>query len=104
LIEGACKTLLQQSLADSAGLQAAALAEMTNKYGIRVLDWPDDVLAALKEAWAKVAKEEGDQDYFFRFVLDDLDKFRAKPAAEAPASPVTGSAAPEAAPAQTAQP
>ena len=105
VIEGACNTLLHQSLADSAGLQAAALAEMTAKYGVRVETWPDEVLAALKEAWAKVAKEEGDQDYFFRFVLDDIDKFRVQPpAAEAPVSTEPGSGPPEAAPAQTAQP
>ncbi len=103
LIEGACKTLLQQSLADSAGLQAAALAEMTNKYGVRVENWPDDVLAALKDAWAKVAKDEGDQDYFFRFVLDDIDKFRAKPAASDDPAP-TRAPSQQDMPAQTAQP
>ncbi len=103
LLEGACKTLLHQSLADSAGLQAAALAELTNKYGVRVVNWSDDVIAALKEAWAKVAKEEGDRDYFFRAVLDDIDKFRARAPAPEDAAP-----SPELSrqnmPAQTAQP
>jgi TRAP-type mannitol/chloroaromatic compound transport system substrate-binding protein len=110
MLDGACKTLLQQSLADSAGLQSAALSELSSKDGVRVLAWPDDVLAALKDAWVKVAKDEGDQDYFFRFVLDDLDKFRAKPegvekvqSAPAPASPSQAAPA-QAPPAQTAQP
>ncbi len=70
--------MLQGSLADSAGLQAEALAELTAKDGVRILTWPDDVLAALKDAWAKVAKEEGDGTISSGSVLDDIDKFRAK--------------------------
>jgi TRAP-type mannitol/chloroaromatic compound transport system substrate-binding protein len=95
LIDGACKTLLQESLAGSSRLQAEALSELSAKDGVRILTWPDDVLAALKEAWAKVAKDEGDRDYFFRFVLDDIDKFRAEAEGQTP---------PSSAPAQTAQP
>ncbi len=84
LIDSACKTMLQQTLADSAQLQAEALAELTAKDGVSILTFPDDVLAAFKEAWSNVAKEEGAQDYFFRTVLEDIDKFRAK-GASAPA-------------------
>ncbi len=76
-----------RSLADSAGLQAEALAELTAKDGVRILTWPDDVLAALKDAWGKVAKDEGDQDYFFRFVLDDIEKFTAKSSDQTQPSP-----------------
>ena len=101
LLDGACKTMLQQSLADSARLQAEALAEMTARDGVRILTWPDDVLAALKDAWGKVAKDEGDQDYFFRFVLDDIEKFTAKSSDQTQPSP---GPAPQASPAQTAQP
>ena len=101
LLDGACKTLLQQSLADSAGLQAEALAELTAKDGVRVLTWPDDVIAALKDAWSKVAKDEGDQDYFFRFVLGDIEKFTAKSSDQTQRSP---DAAPQPSPAQTAEP
>jgi TRAP-type mannitol/chloroaromatic compound transport system substrate-binding protein len=111
LLEAACKTMLQQTLADSARLQAEALSELTAKDGVRILTWPDDVLAALKDAWGKVAKEEGDGDYFFRTVLEDVDKFRAKPPDVAapqpsPASTPPPQAAPAQAPppAQTAQP
>jgi TRAP-type mannitol/chloroaromatic compound transport system substrate-binding protein len=109
LLDGACKTLLQQSLADSAGLQAEALAELTAKDGVRILTWPDDVLAALKDAWGKVAKDEGDQDYFFRFVLDDIEKFTAKSAAvegvqPSLAPPPPAQTTPALPPAQTAQP
>ena len=102
VIDAACKTMLQQTLGESAQLQAAALAEMTAKDAVRVATFPDDVLAVLKEAWAKAAKEEGDRDYFFRSVLEDIDKFRAKsvagpaplPAAEQP-PPAQASSAPQ---------
>jgi hypothetical protein len=63
----------------------------------------------LKDAWGKVAKDEGDQDYFFRFVLDDIEKFRTKPdAAEGgqptPSPPPPAQTTPALPPAQTAQP
>jgi TRAP-type mannitol/chloroaromatic compound transport system substrate-binding protein len=111
LLDGACKTMLQETLADSARLQAEALSELTAKDGVRILTWPEDVLAALQEAWSKVAKDEGDRDYFFRAVLEDIDKFRTKPAAAESPQPAPAPTPPQAAPvekaapsAQTAQP
>jgi hypothetical protein len=45
----------------------------------------------LRSAWAEIAKEEGDRDYFFRAVFDDIEKFRIKsnsaPAPNASAEP-----------------
>ena len=38
-----------------------------------------DVLGAFRAAWTEVAKDEGEQDSFFKAVLDDIEKFRAKP-------------------------
>ena len=81
-----------------AQLEAQALSEMSAKDSVRIATFPDGVLAALKEAWSKVAKDEGDQDYFFRAVLNDIDKFRTKsagtpappqqPAGPSPSAPV----------------
>jgi len=85
LIDGACLATLQATLAGSAKLEADALAALS-KDGVRVEPWPEAVLAALRQAWAEVAKEEGDQDYFFKAVLDDIEKFRAK-AQGAPLAP-----------------
>jgi TRAP-type mannitol/chloroaromatic compound transport system substrate-binding protein len=76
LIEGACLATLQATLADSARLGTEALAHLT-KADVRIENFPDDVLAALRSAWTEIAKEEGDRDYFFRTVLDDIEKFRA---------------------------
>jgi len=78
LIDGACLATLQATLADSAKLQAEALANFAAKDGVRVENWPEDVLSSLRSAWTEIAKEEGDQDYFFKAVLDDIEKFRAK--------------------------
>jgi TRAP-type mannitol/chloroaromatic compound transport system substrate-binding protein len=77
LIQGACLATLQATLAGNARLEADALANIANA-GVRVAPWPDDVLAALRSAWTEIAKEEGDRDYFFRTVFDDIEKFRAK--------------------------
>jgi len=79
LIEGACLATLQATLEGSAKLQADALATLA-KDGVRVENWPEDGLAALRQAWMAIAKEEGDQDYFFKAVIDDIEKFRAKSA------------------------
>jgi TRAP-type mannitol/chloroaromatic compound transport system substrate-binding protein len=78
LIETTCHELLQSTLAESASLQAAALANLTAKDSVRVLTWPDDVLEGLREAWGEIAKEEGTRDYFFKEVLGDLETFEAK--------------------------
>ena len=77
LIDGACLATLQATLADGAKLQTDALANLA-KDGVRVEQWPEDVLASMRSAWTEIAKEEGDRDYFFKAVLDDIEKFRAK--------------------------
>lgn len=92
LIQGACLATLQSTLAGDAQLEADAFANIANA-GVRIEPWPDDVLAALRSAWAEIAKEEGDRDYFFRTVFDDIEKFRAK--ASGPSAP-NASAEPDA--------
>ena len=82
-IEAACRDTLQAMLEESAKLQADALANLA-KAGVKIEPWPEAVLAALRSAWAEVAKTEGEQDYFFKSVLDDLDKFRGQPATVPP--------------------
>jgi TRAP-type mannitol/chloroaromatic compound transport system substrate-binding protein len=86
LIKGACLATLQSTLTDSARLGTEALGNFA-KAGVRIENWPDDVLASLRTAWAEIAKEEGDRDYFFKAALDDLDKFRAAPSQAEPEAP-----------------
>ena len=80
MIEAACRDLLQSSLGRSAALQAGALAALTAKDSVRVLQWPDGVIAALRASWAEVAREEGIRDYMFKQVLEDIAAFEAKDA------------------------
>ena len=68
------------TLATSAKLQRDALAELAAKDGVRIAPLPQDALDAFRAAWIEIAKEEGDQDAFFREVLDDIESFRAKSA------------------------
>ncbi|ODS03981.1 hypothetical protein AUC71_06530 [Methyloceanibacter marginalis] len=77
LIETTCGERLQTTLSESATLQASALAALTNQDGVRVLPWPGGVLEALREAWGEIAREEGVRDYFFKEVLEDIERFQA---------------------------
>jgi TRAP-type mannitol/chloroaromatic compound transport system substrate-binding protein len=86
IIEGTCGDTLRSTLDTSAKLQADALVTLA-KAGVRIENFPQGVMASLQQAWREVAKDEGDQDYFFRAVLDDIDKFRAKPASSPDAQP-----------------
>jgi TRAP-type mannitol/chloroaromatic compound transport system substrate-binding protein len=93
LIAGACRDTLRETLADSARLQTEALDRMKSKDGVRIEQLPEAVLSTLRSAWDEVAKEEGDRDYFFRTVLQDIAKFgEAAPNKSAPA-PAQGSGA-----------
>ena len=84
LIEGACLATLRSTLDSSAKLSSDAFADLA-KAGVRIEAFPEGVLAAFRQAWTEIAKDEGDRDYFFRSVLDDIEKFRAKPATPEPA-------------------
>jgi len=100
LIKGVCLATLQSTLIDGPQLQADALANIA-KAGVRLEPWPDDVLGALRSAWRDIAKEEGDRDYFFRTVFDDIETFRAKaasPSAPGASAEPDGSAEAKAAP------
>jgi TRAP-type mannitol/chloroaromatic compound transport system substrate-binding protein len=87
LIEDACRTTLKETLETSAKLTTDALADFA-KAGVRIETWPQGVLASLRQAWSEIAEDEGNRDYFFKTVLDDLEKFRttAQPP-ESPAAP-----------------
>ena len=85
IIETACEASMLQTLAASEEMERNALAAFTAD-GIRIEQWPDGVMAALRQAWDAVAKEESDKNAFFAAVLDDLRGFAAVavPAAEEP--------------------
>ncbi|MGD9501353.1 MAG: TRAP transporter substrate-binding protein [Methyloceanibacter sp.] len=102
LIEDACRETLQATLAESARLQTEALDKMKSENGVRVEQMPEAVLAALRSAWEEIAKEEGDRDYFFRAVLDDIAKF-GEAARNVVAPAPSSTAAPKQAPGAAAE-
>jgi len=87
LIESTCGELLQRTLSESANLQAAALTALANRDHVEILSFPEDVLEALRGAWAEVAREEGVRDYLFKEVLDDIERFRSGDGADGKAGP-----------------
>ena len=93
LIDGACRDTLRETLADSARLQTEALDRMKSKDGVRIEQLPEAVLSALRSAWDEVAKEEGDRDYFFRTVLQDITKFGDASQNKSAPAPAQGSGA-----------
>ena len=99
LIDGACLATLPRRSTDSAKLQPDALADLA-KDGVRIEHLSAEDAGAFRAAWTEVAKEEGDQDYFFKEVLDDIEKFRAKSQSPAPQAAPNASAEPGA-PAET---
>jgi TRAP-type mannitol/chloroaromatic compound transport system substrate-binding protein len=96
LIETTCGELLQTTLAESATLQASALAALTNQDGVTVEPWPDGVIEALREDWGEIAREEGVRDYFFKEVLEDMERFQAAETAEPAPAAAPNPAAPTA--------
>ncbi|MGV1014422.1 MAG: TRAP transporter substrate-binding protein [Methyloceanibacter sp.] len=78
LIEDACRAMLQSTLTDSPRLQTEALSDLASRDGVRIATWPDEVLDAFREAWTNVVKEEGERDYFFKEVIEDMERFLAK--------------------------
>jgi TRAP-type mannitol/chloroaromatic compound transport system substrate-binding protein len=67
---------------------------MSAKDGVKVRQWPVEVLSALRAAWEELASEEGARDYFFKTVLDDIAKFRAGVKQDSAAKPAAAGASP----------
>ncbi len=60
-IEAACEATLSWSLAMARERQDTAL-DRFRAQGIEIHDWPEEILAALRRAWAEVIAEETDRD------------------------------------------
>ncbi|MEM9592570.1 MAG: TRAP transporter substrate-binding protein [Pseudomonadota bacterium] len=77
LIESTCGEMLQRTLSESKNQQSAALSAFVNQDGVRILQLPEDIQAALRKGWDEVAQEEGVRDYLFKEVLADIETFRS---------------------------
>lgn len=74
-LEVACGDRIRRSLAEGEAIQAQALRELQAK-GVIFHRWPDEILAALKSAWAEVADEQSAQDADFQRAWESLQAFR----------------------------
>lgn len=74
-LEVACGDRIRRSLAEGEAIQAQALRELQAK-GVTFHRWPDEILAALKDAWAEVADEQSAQDADFQRAWESLQAFR----------------------------
>ena len=52
-----------------------ALEELETKYGVTVVDVPDDILVKQMEAWEKVSKKLSDENPMFAKVLESQRKW-----------------------------
>ena len=57
---------------------ADAIEEMRTKYGTQILRTPPDILIAFLKAWDEMAKEESENNPFFKRVLDSQREYASK--------------------------
>jgi TRAP-type mannitol/chloroaromatic compound transport system substrate-binding protein len=76
-IETACDAAITRTLAAGEAAQADALAELEAK-GVQIRMLPDDVLAALEQAWAETVSELSAESATFKQAWDSYDGFRQR--------------------------
>lgn len=76
ILENACKASMADSYAEGEAIQFDAMNENTEKNGVTIKKWNDEMLALFKKTWDEVAAEEAGNDAFFKKVLDDMTTFR----------------------------
>jgi len=77
IIENACKASMADSFAEGEAIQHAAMQENTEKHGVQIKYWSDDMLDTFKKTWTDIAAEEAEKDPFFKKVWTDLEGFRS---------------------------
>jgi len=76
-IEAVCGDNVRFGLAESEAAQYEALKAMTAR-GVKIHRWPQPVMAAIGDAWRRVAAEKATADADFRRVWRSLSDFRKK--------------------------
>lgn len=75
-IESGCGDTLREALAETDAMQSNALREIEAR-GVRIRNFPPDVLVALRRAWAEVETETRNGNADFRAAMDSLAAFLA---------------------------
>ncbi|WP_424971855.1 TRAP transporter substrate-binding protein [Dinoroseobacter sp. S76] len=76
-IEVACLANITTNYAEGEATNFAAMIENTEKHGVTIKTWPDEMLATFESTWNEVAAELAAEDAYFKEVWDDLQEYRA---------------------------
>ncbi|MEM1078039.1 MAG: TRAP transporter substrate-binding protein [Pseudomonadota bacterium] len=75
-IEVACLANITTNYAEGEATNFAAMIENTEKHGVTIKTWPDEMLATFESTWNEVAAELAAEDAYFKEVWDDLQEYR----------------------------
>ena len=78
MIRVAATAQVGYNYAESEYAQFAAMAEMSEKHGVKIKRWSDEDLAKFEKAWLEVIQEESAKDPLFKKVSDHFLEFRKK--------------------------
>jgi TRAP-type mannitol/chloroaromatic compound transport system substrate-binding protein len=76
VIELACGDTIRDIIAEGEALQWAAMKEMRDKHGVKIMRWPPEIMKAYEKAWNEVAAEEVASNPNFKKVWDSYSNFR----------------------------
>jgi TRAP-type mannitol/chloroaromatic compound transport system substrate-binding protein len=77
IVKSAAMAAAFRSLLAFNRLDAEALRDLKEKYGVTLVKTPDDILLEHLKAWDKIAQREAAQDAFFKKVLDSQRQYAA---------------------------
>ena len=76
VIEVTCGDMLRQIMAEGEATQWAAMQQMRDKNGVKIMRWPPEIMQAYEKAWNEVIAEESAANPNFKRVYDSYSKFR----------------------------
>jgi TRAP-type mannitol/chloroaromatic compound transport system substrate-binding protein len=76
MIEIAAGKQVTETYAETEAMQFGVMAEMRDKYGVKVKRWGDPELKAFEKAWLDVLSEESAKDPLFKKIADHYLNFR----------------------------
>jgi len=76
IVSTTCKASVTNSMAESEYIQFEAIRANIETRGVKVEQWPKDMLDAYRKAWEEVVTEQRQKDATFDAVYTDLQTFR----------------------------
>lgn len=76
IVSTTCKASVTNSMAESEYIQFEAIRANIDSRGVKVEQWPKDMLDAYRKAWEEVVTEQRQKDATFDAVYTDLQTFR----------------------------